>query len=118
MVALGGDGTILPWVPLMRVGSICADGVARHYSSRNHDIWGALGARRLNRSRERDHRKSKDRLNSLVQPAPTPSPDGILLQATIMTNSLATDLNGNLVWYYPGDVTFITRPEAGGYFFG
>ena len=50
--------------------------------------------------------------------SPTPSPDGILLQATIMTNSLATDLNGNLVWYYPGDVTFITRPEAGGYFFG
>jgi len=55
---------------------------------------------------------------TVLQPAPTPSPDGILLQATIMTNSLATDLNGNLVWYYPGDVTFITRPEAGGYFFG
>ena len=55
---------------------------------------------------------------TVLQPAPTPSPDGILLQATIMTNSLATDLNGNLVWYYPGDVTFITRPEQGGYFFG
>ena len=54
---------------------------------------------------------------TVLQPAPTPSPDGILLQATIMTNSLATDLNGNLVWYYPGNVTFITRPEAGGYFF-
>jgi hypothetical protein len=55
---------------------------------------------------------------TVLQPAPIPSPDGILLQATIMTNSLATDLNGNLVWYYPGDVTFITRPEPGGYFFG
>jgi arylsulfate sulfotransferase len=54
---------------------------------------------------------------TVLQPAPTPSPDGILLQATIMTNSLATDLNGNLVWYYPGNVTFITRPEPGGYFF-
>ena len=55
---------------------------------------------------------------TVLQPAPTPSPDGILLQATIMTNSLATDLNGNPVWYYPGNVTFITRPEPGGYFFG
>jgi arylsulfate sulfotransferase len=54
---------------------------------------------------------------TVLQPPPTGSPDGILLQATIMTNSLATDLNGNLVWYYPGNVTFITRPEAGGYFF-
>jgi arylsulfate sulfotransferase len=55
---------------------------------------------------------------TVLQPAPVPSPDGILLQATIITNSLATDLNGNLVWYYPGNVTFITRPEPGGYFFG
>jgi arylsulfate sulfotransferase len=53
----------------------------------------------------------------VLQPAPGPSPDGILLQATILTNSLATDLNGNLVWYYPGNVSFITRPEVGGYFF-
>jgi hypothetical protein len=55
---------------------------------------------------------------TVLQPAPTPSRYGILLQATILTNSLATDLNGNLVWYYPGSVTFITRPEPGGKFFG
>jgi arylsulfate sulfotransferase len=55
---------------------------------------------------------------TVLQPPAAPTPDGILLQATIMTNSLATDLNGNLVWYYPGNVTFITRPEPGGRFFG
>ena len=55
---------------------------------------------------------------TVLQPPAAPIPDGILLQATIMTNSLATDLNGNLLWYYPGNVTFITRPEPGGRFFG
>ena len=55
---------------------------------------------------------------TVLQPPAAPTPDGILLQATIQTNSLATDLNGNLVWYYPGNVTFITRPEPGGLFFG
>ena len=54
---------------------------------------------------------------TVLQPAPAQSPDGILLQATILTNSLATDLSGNIVWYYPGNISFITRPEPGGYFF-
>lgn len=54
---------------------------------------------------------------TVLQPPVAPIQNGILLQATIMTNSLATDLNGNLLWYYPGNVTFITRPEPGGRFF-
>jgi arylsulfate sulfotransferase len=46
-------------------------------------------------------------------------PDGLLLQATLLTNSLATDLAGNLAWYYPNtDITYLTRPAPGGYFFG
>jgi hypothetical protein len=31
---------------------------------------------------------------------------------------VATDLNGNLVWYGPRDLTFLTRPVAGGTFMG
>jgi hypothetical protein len=46
-------------------------------------------------------------------------PYGIVLQATLLTNSLATDVDGNLVWYYPNtDLTYLTRPAPGGYFFG
>lgn len=52
-------------------------------------------------------------------PASESIPDGILLQATLLTNSLATDLAGNLVWYYPNtDITYMTRPVIGGYFYG
>ena len=51
--------------------------------------------------------------------APKSTPDGIVLQATLLTNSIATDLAGNLVWYYPNtDISNITRPAPGGYFFG
>lgn len=45
-------------------------------------------------------------------------PSKILLQATLFTNTIATDLNGNLLWYYPAGISFLTRPEPGGYFFG
>jgi len=30
---------------------------------------------------------------------------------------VATDLDGNLLWFYPENVTSLTRPEPGGYFF-
>lgn len=53
----------------------------------------------------------------LTNPSATPT-RGILLEATILTPSLATDLNGNIIWSYPGKISFITRPEKGGYFFG
>ncbi len=53
-----------------------------------------------------------------VQPATQPSAEGILLQSTLFETTVATDLSGNLVWYYPGDLSFLTRPAPGGYFFG
>jgi hypothetical protein len=56
---------------------------------------------------------------SIATPASETIPDGVLLQATLLTNSLATDLAGNLLWYYPNsDITYMTRPLKGGYFFG
>lgn len=55
---------------------------------------------------------------SVLQPPRAASAQGILLQATLFTNPLATDLNGNVVWYFPGNLSFLTRPEPGGYFFG
>jgi hypothetical protein len=47
-----------------------------------------------------------------------PVSNGVLLQGTLFSNTIATDLNGNLIWYYPGTISFLTRPEKGGYFFG
>jgi arylsulfate sulfotransferase len=56
---------------------------------------------------------------SIATPASETIPDGVLLQATLLTNSLATDLAGNLLWYYPNsDISYMTRPLKGGYFFG
>jgi hypothetical protein len=45
-------------------------------------------------------------------------PSGILMQASIQSAQFATDLSGNLVWYYPKPISYITRPEPGGLFFG
>ena len=56
---------------------------------------------------------------------PSRPESGILLQATIASNPMATDLNGNLIWYYPGNLDFNTvgpfvllSPDRGGYFWG
>src|SRR5262249_40044967 len=54
---------------------------------------------------------------TLVQPPPTPSPEGVLLQASLFTDTVATDLNGSVIWYYSGGITSITRAEPGGRFF-
>ncbi len=44
---------------------------------------------------------------------------GFILHCPIFPNpQFATDLSGNLVWFYPGNISFITRPAAGGRFFG
>jgi arylsulfate sulfotransferase len=45
-----------------------------------------------------------------------PAVNGVLLQGPIGPPPLATDLNGNIVWYGPGDLTYLTRPETGGTF--
>jgi len=63
---------------------------------------------------------------SLTRPAPTmslltssvPSVDGILLQSPIVSGAIATDLNGNIVWYYTGNITYVTNPVTGGTFVG
>ena len=53
---------------------------------------------------------------STLSPSVIPDANGILLQSKVNGTSMATDLNGNLVWYAPGDVTLLTRPVAGGTF--
>jgi len=46
-----------------------------------------------------------------------PVSDHVLLGSAIGV-PVATDLNGAVLWYGPSDITFITRPEAGGVFWG
>jgi arylsulfate sulfotransferase len=50
--------------------------------------------------------------------AQIPTTDGILLQSLLGTNSIATDLSGNIVWYGPNNLSTLTRPVAGGTFMG
>jgi arylsulfate sulfotransferase len=52
---------------------------------------------------------------TLSQPAPSTSA-GLLLHNNLFGPSFATDLAGNLVWYYSTPVTFLTEPEPGGRF--
>lgn len=47
----------------------------------------------------------------LQQPAPGA---GLLLHSSFFGPPFATDLSGNLVWYYPGKFALLTRPEPGG----
>jgi hypothetical protein len=42
----------------------------------------------------------------------------VMLAGSLFTNFVATDLEGDLIWYYPKLITFLTHPERGGYFFG
>jgi hypothetical protein len=42
----------------------------------------------------------------------------ILFQGTLMSPVVATDVLGNLVWYYPGVISQFTRLEDGGLFWG
>ena len=55
---------------------------------------------------------------SVLQTSPVPERDDILLEGPIAGTPVATDLNGNVIWYYPGNLTFLTRPEPNGLFFG
>jgi arylsulfate sulfotransferase len=45
---------------------------------------------------------------------PDPAGQGILLQSLLGSAAVATDLNGNLLWLGPPDVSYITRPVTGG----
>jgi hypothetical protein len=44
--------------------------------------------------------------------------EGILLQSNILQTTVATDLEGHLVWFYPLYLSSLTRPREGGFFFG
>ena len=55
---------------------------------------------------------------TVLQPPPTPLANGILLQSSLAQTMLATDLYGNLVWFYQASVSFLTQPEPGGRFLG
>lgn len=55
---------------------------------------------------------------TVLHPARAGDPYGVLLQASLSQPATATDLQGNLLWFYAGDINFITRPEAGGRFLG
>ncbi len=46
------------------------------------------------------------------------APPGLLLQSLLGTAALATDLNGNLVWLGPPDISLLTRPITGGTLLG
>ena len=50
--------------------------------------------------------------------AGTPSSEGILLQSVIGSNSIATDLNGNIVWYAPPVFSLLTGITGSGTFLG
>ncbi len=42
---------------------------------------------------------------------------GILLQSKVFEYNVATDFDGNLIWFCPSGIKYLTRPEPGGYFF-
>jgi hypothetical protein len=46
-------------------------------------------------------------------PAPASASQPILLHSPLSAATTATDLNGNVLWYYPGSISSLTRPEAG-----
>jgi arylsulfate sulfotransferase len=56
--------------------------------------------------------------SSILTPPTTPVVNGVLLQSTLAVPNMATDLNGNLLWYYTGNISFITHPEPWGRFLG
>jgi arylsulfate sulfotransferase len=57
--------------------------------------------------------------STVLKPAPADSPLPVVLQETVFANQVATDLAGQLIWYYPGAaLSFMTRPTGQGTFFG
>ena len=48
-------------------------------------------------------------------PLSGPVQQGILLQSKVFDFNVATDFTGNVVWFCPQDIKYLTRPEPGGY---
>jgi len=56
---------------------------------------------------------------SVTQTSTPSQTEGILLQSTLFgAKQIATDLAGNLLWYYPGNLSLLTRPAPNGHFLG
>ncbi len=55
---------------------------------------------------------------TVVQPPRQPIANEVLLQGLIGGTAVATDLYGNLLWFYLGEISSLTRVEQGGYFMG
>lgn len=53
-----------------------------------------------------------------VAVAPSSKEFGVLLQSSLTQMTTATDLAGNLVWFYGGDISSLTRPAGAGMFLG
>lgn len=53
-----------------------------------------------------------------LQSPPLPLMNGIVLHAALTNITMATDLYGNLMWYYPGQISYLTRPQQNGHMFG
>lgn len=54
----------------------------------------------------------------VVQPLVGATDTPILLQSALTSGVLATDLSGNLLWYYPSNLSLLTRIEPGGLLLG
>jgi arylsulfate sulfotransferase len=52
----------------------------------------------------------------LLQKSPAASSEGFLLQSNVFSQNVATDLVGNIVWYNPSEIRYLTHAEPGGYF--
>ena len=55
---------------------------------------------------------------TIYQPPAGASGQNILLQCSLYVPMMATDLYGNVLWYYDGQITTPIRAVAGGYFMG
>lgn len=53
-----------------------------------------------------------------VMMTPTQQQSNQVLLGSALGTPVATDLKGSIIWYGPSDITYITRPEAGGEFWG
>ena len=54
----------------------------------------------------------------VLTPPPPEAPNEVLLHSSPFQLPVATDLNGNLIWFYAPKLSTFTRPERGGFFFG
>ena len=50
--------------------------------------------------------------------SPNANNGAVLLATSLGADITATDLEGNLIWFYPHELSYLTCPEAGGTFWG